>query len=131
MLTEMWGNNGKTSKAASKTRLAVEIGKSYSVVSDSENVETESSNEYSHSESDKIESESSVLDKVNAGTNDEVSVAFLRRRNNLTLKWLDNIGCDTLAIHNIRLLENPLSSHCGTPDFSNLSEILGRIKELY
>lgn len=63
-------------------------------------------------------------------TTDKVSVV-LSRRNILIFTWPDNICCDTLAIHNIRLLENPLSSHCGTPDFSNLSEILGRIKELY
>ena len=46
-------------------------------------------------------------------TNDKVSVV-LSRRNMLIFTWPDNIFCDTLAIHNIRLLE-----------------ILGRMKELY
>ena len=65
--------------------------------------------------------------EVNGVTNDKVSVAFLRR-NNLIFTWPDNIHCDTLVIHNIRLLENSLPSDCGTLDFSISSEILGRIK---
>ena len=59
MLTEMRGNNSNTSKAAPKKRLAVEAGKFYSVISDSENVETELSDESSHSDSDEKKSESS------------------------------------------------------------------------
>ena len=58
MLTEMRGNNSNTSKAAPKKRLAVEAGKFYSVISDSEN-ETELSDESSHSDSDEKKSESS------------------------------------------------------------------------
>ena len=46
-------------------------------------------------------------------TTDKVSVV-LSRRNILIFTWPDNICCDTLGIHNIRLFE-----------------ILGRIKELY
>lgn len=55
----MRGNNSNTSKAAPKKRLAVEAGKFYSVISDSENVETELSDESCHSDSDEKKSESS------------------------------------------------------------------------
>ena len=56
---------------------------------------------------------------MNGVTNDKVSVAFF----SLIFTWPDNIHCDTLVIHNIRLLEKPFPSHDDTLDFSNSSKI--------
>ena len=64
MLPEIRCNTGHTSKATPKKRLPVEAGKSYSVISDSENVKTESSDESSHSDSDESESESESSSKT-------------------------------------------------------------------